>query len=49
MEKNQFIQGKLKNLRSTGDTKKIIDKYGVSKVELKKRKGVNDKTEEVKF
>jgi predicted ester cyclase len=39
----------IKEFTSTGDTKKIIDKYGVSKVELKKRKGVNDKTEEVSF
>ncbi|GGZ88230.1 AIPR family protein [Algibacter mikhailovii] len=31
------------------DTKKIIDKYGISKAELKKRKGANDNSEEVNF
>ncbi|MFP4846091.1 AIPR family protein [Winogradskyella sp. PE311] len=39
----------IKEYTSTDDTKKIIDKYGISKAELKKRKGVNDKTEEVNF
>lgn len=39
----------IKEFTSTDDTKKIIDKYGIKKSELKKRKGVNDKTEEVNF
>jgi predicted ester cyclase len=39
----------IKEFTSTGDTVKIIDKYGISKVELKKRKGANDETEEVSF
>ena len=39
----------IKEFTSTEDTFKIIDKYGISKVELKKRKGANDKTEEVSF
>lgn len=39
----------IKEFTSTDDTKKIIDKYGISKAELKKRKGANDKTKEVNF
>ena len=39
----------IKEFTGTGDTKKIIDKYGISKAELKKRKGANDNTEEVSF
>lgn len=39
----------IKEFTSTNDTLKIIDKYGISKAELKKRKGANDKLEEVNF
>ena len=43
------LSKEIKEFTSTGDTVKIIDKYGISKVELKKRKGANDETEEVSF
>ena len=43
------LSKEIKEFTSTGDTAKIIDKYGISKVELKKRKGANDETEEVSF
>ncbi|QJP33932.1 AIPR family protein [Nonlabens sp. Ci31] len=39
----------IKDFTGTDDTIKIIDKYGISKAELKKRKGANDNTEEVNF
>ena len=39
----------IKEFTGTGDTKKIIDKYGISKADLKKRKGANDNSEEVNF
>jgi hypothetical protein len=40
-EINEFV--------STNDTKSIIQKYGISKSELNKRKGVNENIEEVDF
>jgi len=39
----------VKEFVSTDDTKLIIEKYGISKVELKKRKGTNETSEEVNF
>lgn len=39
----------IKEFVSTDDTKLIIEKYGISKAELKKRKGTNETSEEVNF
>ena len=39
----------IKEFVSTEDTKLIIEKYGISKAELKKRKGTNETSEEVNF
>ena len=39
----------VKEFVSTDDTKLIIEKYGISKAELKKRKGTNETSEEVNF
>ncbi len=39
----------IKEFTRTDDTARIIDKYGISKAELKKRKGANNSFEEVNF
>ena len=39
----------IKAFTNTEDTEKIIKKYGISKTELIKRKGLNNNTEEVNF
>lgn len=39
----------IKELVNTNDTKIIVEKYGISKTELKKRKELNDNSEEVDF
>lgn len=53
-KKEELWQGisssrEIKEFTSTNDTKKIIDKYGISKAELKERKGANNNIEEVNF
>ncbi|WP_417238768.1 AIPR family protein [Bizionia sp.] len=39
----------IKEFVNTNETKVIIEKYGISKAELKKRKGINESFEEVNF
>ncbi|MCB4800029.1 AIPR family protein [Neotamlana laminarinivorans] len=43
------LSKEIKEFTGKDDTKKIIDKYGISKTELKKRKGSNENLEEVDF